>query len=169
MALNNFSMKRSLSVLFFAIIFSFAANAQPYQTAVGARLAYFSGISIKHFVAEKAAIECIMGMRWGGGVLVGLIEFEPEIPGASGLYFIFGGGVHLGYYQKIKYYDGHGVSYRSNERVFSPGIDATIGAEYKFGKLPLSLSFDFRPFLDFVDGTPPSYVDGGFTLRYTFE
>lgn len=164
---------KKLIFLLFVVLYSLSTKAQPYQTAAGVRLAYFSGLTIKHFVSSAGAIEGIMGYRWGGGVLVGLFEFEKEIPGASGLYFLVGGGVHIGYYQKTKYYYKHSstytIAYRTDDRVFSPGFDGVIGAEYKFSNIPLSLSLDFRPFIDFVEGTPPGYVDGGFSLRYTFD
>ena len=160
-------MKQLILITSFAL-FAITAMAQPYQTAAGIRFSPFLGISVKHFMKENLAVEGIMSTRWRGAALIALVEYEKEIPGAAGLYFLAGGGVHIGSYQKFKYYNYTGVLYSSNDRVFSPGIDGIIGLDYKFSEMPLNISLDLRPYIDFVEGGPPSYIDGAITARYTF-
>ena len=40
------------------------SKAQAYNTAVGLRLGSSSGLSVKHFISQDAAIEGILHTRW---------------------------------------------------------------------------------------------------------
>ncbi len=61
-------MKRAIiiSMVFLTLQIHSFAQAD-YKTSVGARLAPASGITLKHFIAEKASLEGIFATRWRAG------------------------------------------------------------------------------------------------------
>lgn len=110
------------------------AAAQKYNTALGARLGGGNyGITLQQRVASRITIEGIAGLRereYSGTVLA---EYHFGILGPS-LNYYFGAGGHLGHNK-----DTGGFS----------GLDALVGVEYKVAFLPVVLSFDFKPSLEF--------------------
>ncbi len=110
------------------------AAAQKYNTALGARLGGGNyGITLQQRVASRVTIEGIAGLRereYSGTVLA---EYHFGILGPS-LNYYFGAGGHLGHNK-----DTGGFS----------GLDALVGVEYKVAFLPVVLSFDFKPSLEF--------------------
>lgn len=150
------------------------AKSQEYSTGLGLRLGgYTSGLTIKHFVNSKGAIEGIAGFGRRSFVLTGLYEHHFPITGVNGLGLYAGGGGHLGFF-------GHRSSYLvykyKNERVYVieegrtaviPGVDFIFGIEYKFQGAPFTIGADIKPFVDFYDGVS-GYADGALNVRYVF-
>ena len=54
------------------------SNAQAYNTGIGLRGGLSDGLTIKHFIEEKAAIEGILGSRWKGISITGLYEIHNQ-------------------------------------------------------------------------------------------
>jgi len=103
------------------------------------------GFTIKYFFDQNLAIE---GQLNAGGILAlegqsvtaaGLIEYHINLPDPSWRLF-FGGGMHFGNWDRD--------DYRGSQ--FILGIDGIGGVEYIFKKIPLGLSGDFRPAVNFL-------------------
>lgn len=162
-------MKNKLVLLFclstFFINRLHAQREQPYTKSLGVRLGWLTGVSYKQYYTNLITFEGIIGTYYRGVLATGLVAYQTEIPGTTGLYFFAGGGIHLGYVNK-NYYRGPKGYYSSNR--FAAGVDGIAGIEYKFLTLPLNISLDFKPFYDFV--APHSLPwDGAISVRYTFD
>lgn len=161
-------MKRKLFI--FAImlgLFSLGAQAQNYQTGLGARLGYFNGITLKHFVSNSNAIEGIASFRWQGFALTGLYEWQKPISGANGLDYFLGLGGHIGVWDNDHYY-WHNAD-RENGNFAIVGVDFIIGLEYTFAEVPFNIGLDWKPALNLI-GDDHWWGDGAaLSIRYTFK
>jgi hypothetical protein len=138
--------------LLLLLILSQQASAQKYNTALGARLGGGNyGITLQQRVASRVTVEGIAGLRereYSGTVLG---EYHFGILGPS-LNYYFGAGGHLGHNK-----DTGGFS----------GLDALVGVEYKVAFLPVVLSFDFKPTLEFGNDDYARFPTA-FSVRYVF-
>jgi hypothetical protein len=132
------------------ILFSLAASAQKYRTAVGARLGRNDfGISLQQQILERNTLEGIFAI--GNRDATGTVLFEHHFPiMGKGFNYYLGAGAHVG---QLK---DHGTFY---------GADVILGTELKLPIFPLLLSFDIKPAMhlhheDWFD------FASGFTLRY---
>lgn len=157
-------MKTKLLVisLFLVLLFN-GLKAQNYQTGIGLRFAPFAGVTLKHFIARDQALEGIVGWRWNGFAITGLYEFQKPIREIPDLDWFIGGGGHIGFWDGDKYYWKN----EDEDNIFVFGADFIIGLEYTLRDLPISLSLDFKPALNFV-GDDHVWYGGGFTARYVF-
>jgi hypothetical protein len=149
-----------------------AANAEDYETGIGIRLGGITqGLTVKHFLSTNSALEGILSFGHHSFMITGLYEMHNEISGAPGLYWFYGGGAHLGFYNggDYFYYKKHGrrYYYEEDRSVAVFGIDLIIGMEYKFQKAPIAIGLDIKPFFDFAEEFP-GYWDAAFTARFTF-
>lgn len=132
------------------------ANSSTYKTALGVKVWDGGGISFKHFLQEKNAVELI-GYFWNRGTrITGLYEIHGDINGANGLRWYIGPGAHIGLYN-TKYGDGAFF-----------GVDGVLGLDYKFKSVPLNLSLDWQPSFEFGDNRGFVGSWGGLGIRYTF-
>lgn len=159
-----------------ALIFTTAANAQ-YYTGIGIHIGRFAtGVSIKYFFDANNAngIELIAGKtRAANGGYVATALYEMQRPFNSSLLripldFVFGGGVHGGYYPEGYYSIRDGVAYMYGEKVYAFGIDAVLGLEYKVPVAPLTIGVECIPFYEIVN-PGPEFIDFSFSVRYVFE
>ena len=168
---------RKLTVTLVLSLFATFAVAQDYNNAIGLRLGGISsGITFKHMGGNDAAFEGILGWGRHSLLITGLYEKHYAFGNAEGLYWFFGGGGHVGFfndeygYAYFKYYKKKGVVY-VNEKYYdskvSLGLDFIIGVEYKFENAPLTLGLDFKPFFD-IDPGFYGYGEGAFSARFTF-
>jgi len=149
-------------------------KAQDYHNALGLRAGFPSGITFKHFFSGDAALEIIAGRSWGyrGYMLTGLYEKHKQAFNVDGLYWFYGGGVHVGSFDGYYYNYGHrNKNYyygRYYDRVLAIGIDGIVGIEYKISDAPFTIGLDLKPSFDIV---PFGYgdIDGALTVRYTFK
>lgn len=143
-------------------------QAQNYNTAVGARLGYFNGITLKHFVSESNALEGIASFRWNGFIITGLYEWQKPIRGAQGLDYELGLGAHIGAWgdRDNKFWDdGDGPL---DESFTIVGLDFIAGLEYTFAEVPFNVSLDWKPAFNF--GGYRWWGDGlALSIRYTFK
>jgi len=126
------------------------AAAQKYITAAGVRLGGGNyGLTVQQLVAPRVTIEGIAGLgsREYSGTVLG--EYHFGILGPS-LNYYFGAGGHLGHNK-----DTGGFS----------GLDGIVGVEYKVAFLPIALSFDFKPSLEF-GGDDYARFPTAFSIRY---
>ena len=166
-------MKKIALAGFIMAAFSVTAKAQSmgstYQTAIGAEIFSVEGdgpygaFTIKHFVQENKAVEGIAYLWNYGARFTGLYEFHGDIPGAEGLKWYAGPGVHVGFWNN-KWKD----HYPDREDGVAIGIDGIGGLDYKFKKVPINIFVDWQPSFNFV-GYNHFYASwGGTGVRYTF-
>ncbi len=65
---------------------SLFSYSQDYTTGIGLRGGPSNGLTVKHFISQKAALEGILTTRWGGFGLTGLYEINVPIKSVSRLY-----------------------------------------------------------------------------------
>lgn len=179
-------MKKLVFLLSLCSIVSFSAMAQHrasghptpvedgYSTAIGVRVnPFLIGFTIKHmFDGGPHSIEGIAATdfnRRGNFTVTALYEYNLNIvPQHKEWSLFFGGGVHLGIYDRWDFDHDRYVK-DGNGAYASPGIDGIIGVSYTFKKIPLNLSADLKPYVNFVG--PTNYLGeqmGGVSARYTF-
>ena len=167
---------RLLIMLCAALMIAVTTNAQ-YYTEVGVRLGKFaSGVSLKYFfdANNQQGIEVIAAKTKtakGGYVLTGLYESQTsirmpilQIP----LDIVFGGGVHGGYFPEGYYHLRDGEIYYYGDKIYTAGIDAILGLEYKVPIAPLTIGVDVQPFYDILN-PGPEFLDFSVAIRYVFE
>jgi len=133
-----------------------SSNGTSYKTALGVKVWDGGGISFKHFLTDKNAIELI-GYFWNRGTrITGLYEIHGPISGAPGLLWYIGPGAHVGFYNS-KYGDASFI-----------GLDGVLGLDYKFKGAPINISLDWQPSFEFGDNRGFVGSWGGLGIRYTF-
>ena len=139
---------------------SHSTKGSDYETALGVKIWDGAGITLKHFLTDRNAVEGIGYFYSHGFRLTGLYEIHGDITGASGLKWYVGPGAHLGFYND-KYYD-------ANQSHVVLGIDGVLGLDYKFNTAPINLSLDWQPSFEFASGLGFNGSWGGLGIRYTF-
>lgn len=165
-------------------LMAFQANAQrrtsgggspaDYNTALGVRVnPWLVGFTVKHFIKGPHAIEGIVHHYFENGddasnvTFTGLYEYHWNVFGKSEWNMYAGGGAHLGFWRN--YYWDNGRR-RGDGTDVAVGLDGIFGVEYTFKNIPLNLSADLKPYVNFN-----GYNDfigeqiGGFSVRYTFK
>ena len=139
-----------------------------YQTGIGVRGGWTSGLTIKHFISGNAAIEGIIGSRWHGFSIAALYEIHktPAL-GFSRLAWEYGGGARIGFYSGRYYreWDDNNYYYDRNYTVIS--LVGVFGLEYQFGEIPFTASLDIMPYFDLI-GRGGDFIDGSMSFRYAF-
>ena len=150
----------------FTIIFFCAAIAmvsgQEYNTSAGVRLGLFSGLTVKHFVNKKAALEGLFATRWQGFEITGLYEIHEQAFDVDNLYWYYGFGAHLGFY------NGRHVEWGTPGSAYSViGIDGVGGLEYSSHEVPFTVGIDLKPSLNLF-GYTGFWTDLALSVRYRF-
>jgi hypothetical protein len=156
-------MKKLMLVLLIALFWGLKSNAQDYNTGIGLRGGWGTGLTVKHFLNDKAAVEGILDSRWHGLGITGLYELHTQAFDVDRLNFYYGVGGHLGFWDG-GYYRGY-----DNSKTYTViGIDGILGLEYNFKDIPFNLSIDWKPTFD-LTGSSGFYGDGGaISIRYIF-
>src|ERR1017187_6087280 len=129
--------------IFFAFLLFvglYKSNAQDYNTGVGLRGGWTSGITAKHFISDGRAIEGIFSSGWGwrGFQITGLYEFHKAAftkYDMEGFYWFYGGGAHFGGGYGYDYWHQTGPGYLNGyyetRHYVTFGIDGIFGLEYR--------------------------------------
>lgn len=159
-------MKKVFLIVFTIILFlvsnvsaqSGTENSAYYKTAIGVKF-YPTGITLKHFISDKHALDGIAYFYNYGARITGLYEIHGEINNAGGLRYYYGPGAHVGLYNN-KY--GGNTSF---------GIDGVLGLDYKIKSAPINLSLDWQPSFEFGNNYNNGFSGnwGGIAIRYTFN
>ncbi|GAB2620375.1 hypothetical protein [Belliella aquatica] len=157
-------------VIYTLILFAFMslgneALAQGYNTGIGLRAGSGNGLTVKHFISQKAALEGILYTRWRGLIVGGLYEVHNDIREVQGLQWFYGGGAHLGTWNANRGNTPWGEPNRSYT-VF--GLDAIIGLDYKFQDAPVNLSLDYKPAFNFSGYNGWWGDEVALSIRFTF-
>ena len=158
-------MKTRFSLIIILIFFTGTMlKAQNYNTGIGLRGGFGGGITVKHFISDRDALEGILYTRWQGFVITGLYEIHQDLQ-VDNLNWYYGGGAHIGFW------DG---SYEDNpwfdddKQYTVLGIDGVIGLEYVFPMVPISLSLDWKPAINLLGYTGFWGDGGGLSVRFVF-
>ncbi len=155
-------MKRVL----FIVVFSLAAllsSAQDYKTSLGLRAGMPTGLSVKHFLSKKNAVEGVLAFSYSGFVVTGLYENEHWTGQYPGLNWFWGVGAYAGFWDSDKHpnipdtYIGSII-----------GAAGVLGLEYTFDELPLNLSVDLMPTFHLIGHTGWGGINGALSVRYVF-
>ncbi len=147
--------------LFFAV--TIAANAYDYNTGIGIRGGLSSGLTVKHFLGDKSAVEGILSSRWNGFNITGLYELHAPAFDTPRLHWYYGAGGHIGFWSGRK---NHPWFEDGTHTVI--GVDGIIGLEYNIGPIPFSISLDWKPAFNLI-GYSGLWIDEfALSIRYTF-
>ncbi|WP_297336151.1 hypothetical protein [Algoriphagus sp.] len=160
--------------------FELPTGPSGYRTAIGVRGGYTSGVTFKHFVNSRAAIEVILGAsRWRGTSLTGIYEWHKR--GAlevSELSWVYGFGARVGFFDGRDYYAGYGgpcndpgnpkcPAYWEGRTFAAVGLVGIGGLEYKFRDAPITLGLDLIPYI-YIQHYRGNFIDGSLSVRYTW-
>jgi hypothetical protein len=143
-------------ILVTCVLYSQVSSAQNYKFGIGVRLSNASptinnSITAKYFISPETALEGLIsfGNRFGIG---GLYEINKPL-NFPGLQWSYGGGGYVGFQSRDTYLGPTGI----------------IGLDYKFEKIPLNLSIDWKPELDILPKI--SFIPDAFGLsaRFTLQ
>ncbi len=158
--------------------FQIVAMGQDYSGSAGFRGGYSAGINFKGFVDEYKAVEALVSWRNGGMQFAMLAEsYRPILLEYSEHIFMYSGyGAHAGYTRWYERYTGtHTINGNPTyfyQRRVSPviGADAILGLEYRMYRIPLALSLDVKPYIEFFGERFIEFMpaDMAFSLRITF-
>ncbi len=148
-------MKRSVILSLVVVVQSIAySQYNPYYTfAVGARAGSTGstcGGTLKYFFSNKTAGEAIIGYNHGALAGTLLVEQHFQPTRLKELQGYWGGGVHYVHSSGYRNYiliDNRVRSYQDGGKGY--GLDLIAGIEYKFIDIPLAISADVKPALEF--------------------
>lgn len=158
-------MRKFILTIVFVITLAAVSSAQDYRTGIGLRAGYPVGLSVKHFVSSKTALEGILASQWRGFLVTGLFEAHKRLADVDNLNWYYGFGAHVGFWNSNTnraYWMEPGASYTVI------GIDGILGLEYSFEDIPINLSLDWKPAFN-LTGWTGFWGDGGaLSIRYIF-
>ena len=139
------------------------SSAQDYQTAIGLRAGFSNGLTVKHFIGARSALEGILASRWRGLEITGLYEIHNRFFNTERLNWYIGFGGHAGFWNgDYAEWGTPGTSYAVI------GVDGILGLEYNFMEVPINIGLDWKPAFNFV-GYSGFWADGGaLSIRYIF-
>lgn len=146
----------SLGLVIAGLSAAFNASAKGGSVGLGLRATPDGGGFVaklfmdKHFAFEGQLNAGGLTGGYGGSSFnaVGLITYHIILPDPSWRIFM-GGGIHGGVWDRgWRYVSREGRYMDDNRAIF--GIDAIGGVEYVFKKIPLGLSADIKPAINFV-------------------
>lgn len=156
-------MKKIILTLALVIFISAFASAQDYSTGVGLRLGFSNGLTVKHFLSQRSAVEGLLATRWRGFEITGLFEVHNQAFDVERLNWYYGFGGHIGFWNGDNTTWGDvGTNYTLI------GIDGILGIEYNFSEVPINVSLDWKPAFN-LTGYTGFWGDGGaLSIRYIF-
>lgn len=136
-----------------------------YQNAIGGRFGVANGITFKHFMNDRNALDFILNFRakknhYSSFRLVGLYEIHNPIANAAGLQWYYGIGGGIGSYT---YKD---KSHRDSDVYLS--VDGVLGLDYKFNGAPINIALDWKPSFDITPNQGLDFEGVGLSIRFAF-
>jgi hypothetical protein len=156
-------MKKTILTLTLVIFISAFAAAQDYNTGVGLRLGFWNGLTVKHFISQRSALEGLLLTRMSGFEITGLFEVHNNAFDVERLNWYYGGGAHIGFW------NGKNTSWDDPDGNYtSIGIDGIIGIEYNFKDVPINIGLDWKPIFNLSGYTVFLGEGGALSIRYIF-
>jgi len=157
-------------------ILSTVANSQLSSMQAGLRIGYRGGIfyQLSHDAGNaEIAYNGMLGFSNYGVQVTGLrIVYEKSLNSISpNLYFAWGYGAHAGFVNVDRAYY-YSDPYYYNRKYLCPviGADGWLAAEYRVREIPLNISLNLKPYIEFA---VPAYVrfmpfDLALSVSYVF-
>jgi len=151
--------------------------AQQYNRSAGIRIGGTSGVTYKKFIVEEESLELILSGRNNGIQLTTLYLFHHpmQISFNENFYFYYGVGGHLGMeqfdqYEKVLFNDDPNNFFYSEKQYFTVGIDAMAGIEYRMFSVPITLSLDIKPYVNYIGlrYLKADFWDASIAIKYIF-
>lgn len=169
-------MKHLFSLLLLISVAS-VNGQQLYEKSGGVRLGSTSGITYKKFVNESQAFELLLSGR-NDGLQVNLLYLfhEPmEFSFNDRFYLFYGLGGHIGFekFDDISktIINAEGDQFMFEEKTFfAMGIDGSIGIEYRWLEVPMTIGFDLKPYFNFIGmrHMRAKFWDSAISFKYVF-
>ncbi len=153
-----------LTLICFSFFLSLAlSQAQEYKTGIGIRAGLSNGLTVKHFLGEKTALEAIISRRWEGFDFTGLYEIHNIAFNVDELNWYYGFGGHIGFWngQKVPWIDDV-----TNKTVV--GINGVLGLEYRLIGIPFTVGIDWKPTINLLGVSGLQSDNGAISIRYIF-
>lgn len=136
-----------------------------YKNAIGGRFGVANGITFKHFMNNRNALDFILNFRakknhYSSFRLTGLYEIHNPIRNAAGLQWYYGIGGGIGSYT---YKDN---SHKDSDIYLS--VDGVLGLDYKFNGAPINIALDWKPSFDITPDQGLDFEGVGLSLRFAF-
>jgi hypothetical protein len=157
-------MKKITTTCLIVFCLASISYAQDYNTGIGLRVGFNQGLTVKHFIGSKSALEGILSSGWRGVQITGLYEIHNQFFNVEKLNWYFGFGALIGFWNGDHAYWGeYGESYTVI------GVDGILGMEYNFSEVPINIGLDWKPAFNFI-GYSGFRADGGaLSIRYIFK
>lgn len=159
-------MKKTLLTIAIVLSSLTLIKAQDYENALGLRAGLSTGITFKHFFSTTDAVEGILSMRYSGFNLTGLYERHMAAFDTEGLYFYYGGGGHIGFYDSDPWDDDDVDD--NDDSIMLIGVDGIVGLEYVFKEIPFNISLDWKPAINLIGRTHFVGDELALSFRYMF-
>jgi len=167
-----------LTGLFTLLVFSTEpAQAQQYDRSGGVRLGGSSGLTFKKFIVNEQAIEAIVSNRENGIQLtVMYLMHQPmNVSFNDNFFFYYGVGGHVGSEnhggidKELSNTDPTNFNY-AEKSYLTMGIDGMIGIEYRMLNVPITLSLDLKPYLNYLGfkKVKADFWDASIAIKYVF-
>lgn len=162
---------RVIIFLFLGLLISQVSFAQlSSKNAIGARFGSATGINYRYSLSDQRAVEGILTVQSNSVFsrfrLIGLYEYHKPLGQNFSWYYGFGASV--GSYKMKAFVDASGHHYDPKSE-FAMSIEGIVGVEYSIPSSPISVSFDAKPYLDFIQESSIKFVDPfGLSIRYKF-
>jgi hypothetical protein len=156
-------MKKLIFTFLIALFLISNGYAQDYKTGIGFRGGLSNGLTVKHFIGQKSALEGLIASRWKGLEVTGLYEIHNQAFDTQRLNWYFGFGGHIGFW------NGDDAKWGTPGTSYTVvGIDGILGVEYNFKEVPLNIGLDWKPAFN-LSGYSGFWGDGGaISIRYIF-
>jgi hypothetical protein len=146
--------KLTLTAVFF-LLFITVSTAQDYKMGLGLRISNEDAtvnhsVSFKYFFNESLATEALVTVI--NPAAFGLLVEKHNPLGTTGIKWFYGGGLYAGF---------------GGERRF--GAQGVIGLDYKITSVPLNLSLDWKPELNFTKEFLFEPAAVGISARFTLK
>ncbi len=127
---------------------------------VGVRFGGYTGFTYRHLNGQNNGFEILLLETYPGVMVSGL--FEKNVPIDDNFAFFAGAGLFVMSYSERSYrYRLDGNDYLVKGYGPYAGIEAALGLDYNFSKVPLVIGLDIRPRF-------PYFWDAGLNVRYKF-
>lgn len=160
------------------MLWSSTAMAQSmYEQSAGIRLGHTAALTFKKFMIEEEALEVMVSGRKDGLQLTTIYTFHKpmEFSFNENFFLYYGVGAHVGY----ENYDRFSKTLISLEppafefrdrTFFVMGADALLGIEYRWLSVPITVSFDLKPYFTFIGMryTNGRFWDSAIAFKYIF-
>jgi hypothetical protein len=153
---KSIRMKKLLIVcaIFSGVIADQEVSAQEYKMGLGIRLSTAqavvnNSVSFKYFITETNALEGLLSFD---PLAIGAL-YEVHRPlGAPGFQWLYGAGAYVAFEGESNF-----------------GVMGVVGLDYKFQSIPINLTLDWKPELNFVQDIFFEPAAIGLSIRFAFR